>query len=55
MRIKLKFSLLRLALKHLDNSALSQLSLENFGINMTKYMDFKNEMLIKIENFYISD
>lgn len=55
MRIKLKFTLLRLVLKHLDNTALSQLTLENFGINITKYMDYKNEMLIKIENFYISE
>eukprot|EP00347_Sterkiella_histriomuscorum_P018285 403346093 len=55
MRIKLKFSTLNLGLKHLDDSPLSQLSLDNFGINMIKYMDFKNEMLIKIENFFISE
>jgi len=55
MRIKIDFKCLCLRLEHIDQSFLSELMLLNMSLKMTKFRDFKNNMEVDIQNFFIFD
>ena len=55
MRIKIDFKCLSLRLEHIDQSFLSELMLLNMSLKMTKYRDFKSNLEVDIQNFFILD
>jgi len=55
MRLKIDFKCMSLRLEHIDQSFLSELMLLNLSIKMTKFRDFKNNMEVDIQNFFIFD
>lgn len=55
MRLNIDFKCLCLQLEHIDTSFLSELMLLNFSLQMIRYRDFKNNMEIFIQNFFIFD
>ena len=55
MRLKIDFKSMSLRLEHIDQSFLSELMLLNLSIKMTKYRDFKNQIEVDIQNFFIFD
>jgi hypothetical protein len=46
---------LSLRLEHVDQSFLSELMFQKMVLKMTKYKDYKNDMAVKILNFFIFD
>lgn len=55
MRINVTFKCLALRMEHIDHSFLAEMMFSNLRIRMIKYRDYKNEMTVNIQNFFIFD
>jgi hypothetical protein len=55
MRINVKFKLLSLKLEHIDHSYLAELIFSNLRVKMIKHRDYKNQMVVTIQNFFLID